>query len=151
MSIRRSLSSRFQGLRWKLTLSYTGVTVAALLTVELVLLGVFGIGLVLVLNSGYLQAQLINAASTDYGPALRPYLARTPPDQEGIADWLERIANASLSIPLDFDASDEMLVVGRDGRLLGARPSDLLGSDVLGQPLDFRAIPELEDPLQAAL
>jgi NarL family two-component system sensor histidine kinase LiaS len=152
MSIPNSLANRFQGLRWRLTLSFTGVTVGALLTVELLLLGAFSVGLVILLNSGFLPAQLIEAASVDYAPTLRSYLAQTPPDQEGIADWLARVGIASsVNVPLDFDATDEMLVVGSDERLLGARPSDLLGSDVIGQPLDFQAIAGLADPLQAAL
>lgn len=152
MSIRSSLSSRFRQLRWKLTLSYTIVTVGALLTVELVLLGALGVGTVVLLNSGFLPAQLIEAASADYAPVLRFFLAQTPPDQVGITDWLEHVGAAySESIPLTFEATDEMLVVGDDGRLLGVRPPDLLGSGLIGQPLDFRAIPGLADPLQAAL
>jgi NarL family two-component system sensor histidine kinase LiaS len=152
MSIQRSLANRFKRLRWKLTLSYTGVTVGALLVVELVLLGAIGVGLIALLNSGFLPALLIEASSVDFAPALRPYLAQTPPDQAGIADWLDRVGNlTSLDVPLDFDATEEMLVVGSDGRLLGAKPPDLLGSDQIGQPLDPSAIPGLEDPLQAAL
>jgi NarL family two-component system sensor histidine kinase LiaS len=152
MSMRRSLTKRFQRLRWKLTLSYTGVTVGALLTVELIILGALGIGLVVILNSGFLQTRLIEAASVDYVPTLRPYLAQTPPDLEGVADWLERAGSASsVPLPLTFEATDEMLVVGSDGRLLGARPPDLLGVDVIGQPFDFQAIPGLANPLRAAL
>jgi NarL family two-component system sensor histidine kinase LiaS len=152
MSIRRSLANRFQGLRWKLTLSYTGVTVGALLTVELLLLAVLGVGLVALLDSGYLPALLIEAATEDYAPKLRSYLVQSPPDQLGIADWLERVgAASSVRVPLTFEATDEMLVVGSDGRLLAVRPPNLLGSDLIGQPLDPQVIPGLAGPLQAAL
>lgn len=147
-----SLTKVHQHLRWKLTLSYTGVTVGALLTVEFVLLVILSVGLVVLLNSGSLPALLIETASVDYAPTLRFYLAQTPPDQAGIADWLEHVGPASsATLPLTFEATDEMLVVGRDGRLLGVKPPDLLESDLIGQPLDFRAIPGLADPLQAAL
>jgi HAMP domain-containing protein len=85
-------------------------------------------------------------------PTLRSYLAQTPPDQAGIADWLENVGPASsAAIPLTLQATDEMLVVGSDGRTLGVKPPDLLGSGLIGQPLDFHAIPGLADPLQAAL
>jgi NarL family two-component system sensor histidine kinase LiaS len=152
MRIRRLLSNRFQLLRWKLTLSYTGVTVGALLTVELALLGVLGIGLIVLLNSGWMQTQLIEAAADDYAPTLRSYLAQTPPDQEGIANWLERVGTASsVTVPFTFDATDELLVVGSDGTLLGVRPPDLLGADPIGRPLDFRTVTGLAEPLQAAL
>ncbi len=135
-----------------MTLSYTGVTVGALLTVELVLLVILSVGLIFLLNSGSLPALLIETASVDYVPTLRSYLAQTPPDQAGIADWLEHVGPASsATLPLTFEATDEMLVVGSDGRLLGVKPPDLPGSGLIGQPLDFRAIPGLADPLQAAL
>jgi signal transduction histidine kinase len=127
------------------------VTVGALLTVELVLLGVISILLVTWLNSGFLPTLMIEAASGSYASTLRPYLAQTPPDQEGIADWLESALPASSTIPLSFDATDEMLVVGRDGRLLGAKPPDLLGTGLIGQPLDAESVPGLATPLGAAL
>jgi hypothetical protein len=57
-------SRRFQSLRWKLTLSYLGVTVAALLTVELLLLSGLGFGLVTLIKSGFLPEQIIQAATT---------------------------------------------------------------------------------------
>lgn len=143
---------RFQQLRWRLTLTYTGVTLAALLTVELILLGIAGIGLILLINSGILQAQLIEAVNTDYAPILRFYLEQSPPDQAGIGDWLEGVGSASsVTLPLSFEATDEMLVVGSDSNLLAVRPVDLLGKELLGQPFDGHLIPGLADPLKAAL
>lgn len=44
-----------------------------------------------------------------------------------------------------------MLVVGSDGALLGARPSDLLGSEAVGRSVGIQAVPGLAEPLQAAL
>lgn len=152
MSTLNPVGKRTSSLRWKLTLSYTVVTVGALLTVELVLLTMLGTGLVWLLNSGVLPVQLIQAVSTEYTPALQFYLAQTPPDQSGIANWLEHVGAAySDTIPLTFDATDEMLVVGSDGRLLAIKPPDLLGADLTGQLLDTQAIPGLQTPLQAAL
>ena len=66
-----SYTKRFQRLRWKLTLSYTAVTVGALLTVELILLASTAIFVAILLNRGVLQAELINAVSTAYTPPLR--------------------------------------------------------------------------------
>ena len=132
MSTINVLTDRFQQFRWKLTLTYTGVTIAALLTVEIILLGLFVIGLIGLINSGYLPEQLIEAASAGYTPMLRHYLAQNPPDQEGLAVWLERVDVASsVNIPLTFEATDEMFVVGSDGHLLAVKPPDLLGSDLI--------------------
>ena len=112
-------NNRFQQLRWRLTLTYTGVTIGALLTVELILLGLAGIGIILLINSGFLPAQLIEAANADYAPVLQFYLAQTPPDQEGIARMVGTCwSRISVTLPLSFEATDEMLVVGSDGKLL---------------------------------
>lgn len=152
MSIRTSLANRFQQLRWKLTLSYTGVTVGVLVTLELILLVALGIWLIVLVNSGALPQRLIESGVAQFTPTLRTYLSQTPPDQEGIAEWLAWVKAATGSnIPLSFDATDEILVVGFDGTLLGASPTDLLGNDGIGQPLDPQAIPGLAAPLQAAL
>jgi NarL family two-component system sensor histidine kinase LiaS len=147
-----SLSKGYQQLRWKLTLSYTAVTVGALLAVEFVLLVGLGLLLIALLNSGFLPAQLIEASASSYTPTLRFYLTQTPPDQDSIGQWLEQVGAAySTNLPLSFDATDEMFVVGADGRLLAARPPDLLGDGAVGQPLDAQAVPGLIDPLRAAL
>lgn len=152
MRTQNSFGNRFQQLRWKMTLTYTAVTVGALLTMELIVLVLLGVGLTMLLNSGFLQAQLIQAAATDYGPSLRPHLAQSPPDLVGIADWLARAGNfSSVDVPLDFDATGEMFVVGSDTRLLAVRPVELLGSAEIGQPLDPIVISGLAAPLQAAL
>jgi NarL family two-component system sensor histidine kinase LiaS len=147
-----SLSKGYQQLRWKLTLSYTAVTVGALLAVEFVLLVGLGLLLIALLNSGFLPAQLIEASASSYTPTLRFYLTQTPPDQDSIGQWLEQVGAAySTNLPLSFDATDEMFVVGADGRLLAARPPDLLGDGAVGQPLDAQAVPGLIDALRAAL
>ena len=149
MSNRPSFSKGYQQLRWKLTLSYAGVTVGVLLTVELVLLGLAAIFISILINSGILPAQLIETSSESYTPALRFFLQQEPPDQEGISEWLDRAGAAtSISLPLSFDVTDEMLVVGSDGSLLGALS---LGRGRIGEPLDHQAIPGLTDPLLAAL
>ncbi|MGW8144272.1 MAG: ATP-binding protein [Anaerolineales bacterium] len=152
MSDPRPSKNRFQQLRWRLTLTYTGVTLAALLTVELILFGIAGIGIVLLVNSGFLPAQMIESANADYLPILRFYLEQSPPDQSGINGWLQGVGSASsVTLPLSFDAIDEMLIVGSDSRLLGVRPMDLLGGDLLGQPFDGQMFTGLASPLKAAL
>ncbi|MCP5095282.1 MAG: HAMP domain-containing protein [Chloroflexi bacterium] len=140
----------WQQLRWKLTISYAAVTVGALLTVEIILLGGLAVLLVIMLNSGILQTQLIESASSTYTPVLRFLLTQTPPDQAGIDEWLESIASTP-TVPLSFDGTDEMFVVGRNGRLLGSKSSHLLGSNQIGQPLNTQAILGLDGPIQAAL
>jgi len=147
-----SYTKRFQQLRWKLTLSYTGVTVGALLTVELIILASTAIIVAVLLNSGVIQAELINAVSNDYMPPLQFLLSQTPPDQDEITNFLDRMGAATSStIPLTFNASDQLFIVGHDGVLLGSKPLDLFGSDTIGHPVNMQALPGLAAPLQAAL
>ncbi len=148
-----SYTNRFQQLRWKLTMSYTAVTVGALLTVELILLAGTAIFVAVLLNSGVLQAELINAVSAAYTPPLRFLLSQTPPNQEEISDLLDQIGTTagSTTIPLTFNASDQLFIVGHDGILLGSKPKDLFGSGSIGLPVDMQALPGLAAPLQAAL
>ncbi len=147
-----SFTGRFQQLRWKLTLSYTGVTVGALLTVELIILASTAIFVAVLLNGGVIQAELINAVSDEYMPSLQFLLSQTPPDQEGITNLLDRMgATAGVTIPLTFNANDQLFIVGPDGVLLGSRPPDLFGNGTIGRPVNMEAFPGLATPLQAAL
>jgi signal transduction histidine kinase len=158
MSIRGSLTKHLRQLRWKLALSYTGVTVAALLVVELFLFLASGAYLVNLLDSGVIPTRIIEAATVEYGPVLRLYLEQSPPDQGGIAVWLERFRTSPTllqgtgSIPVIIDPGElEMILVGPDGSFLGASSSALVESGVSGHPLDAQTIPGLADILQAAL
>jgi HAMP domain-containing protein len=144
MDMPKSYTSRFRQLRWKLTLSYTGVTVGALLTLELIILASTA--------SGVIQTELIKSISGGYMPSLQFLLSETPPDQEEITDWLGRMSDAiGPTIPLTFNANDIILIVGNDGVLLGSSPPDIFGSDATGSALNMQALPGLAAPLQAAL
>ena len=151
MDIRAFLLNRFRRLRWKLTLSYTGVTVATLLAMELVLYGLWIGGLAFLINSGILPAQLVESTVVDYAWELQPYLITSPPDYASVAHWLDRIRPGPGSIGFNIDETDGLLVVGHEGLLLATSPSDFLASVAIGQPFDPRAIPGLAEPLRAAL
>lgn len=152
MEMPRSYTNRFQQLRWKLTLSYTGVTVGALLTVELIMLVSTAIVVAVLLNSGVIQAELINSVSSDYMPPMQFLLSQTPPDKDEINNFLNRMgAVSTATIPLTFNATDQLFIVGHDGVLLGSRSSDLFASDMIGHPVNTQVLPGLDAPLQAAL
>jgi len=151
MDIRSSLTNRFRQLRWKLTLSYTVVTVGALLAVEFVLYSISAGVLTLMINSGYLPTQIIHSAAIGYTPELRTYLSQSPPDPQEIAGWLERIRPAPYYVGYNINDADGLLVVDSLGNLLAISPPDYVENSVLGQPLGPQAIPGLADPLQAAL
>lgn len=139
-------------------MSYTGVTVGAMLVVELILI-VVGIGLFFsLLNNGTLPRLIIDKINRDFVPSLRPYLEESPPDVEGIAAWLERDSTSSDlgRVPV-FDEftinlnQDGVLVVGSDEQLLGMQPYALVETATVGQRLPADAMPGLAAPLKAAL
>jgi len=152
MNTPNSYTKRFRQLRWKLTLSYTGVTVLALLTVELIFLASTAIVVAVLLNSGVIQTELINAVSKEYRSPLKYLLSQTPPDQDGITALLDQaVALTEVTIPLTFNGADQVFVVGHDGVLLASNPRDLIGIDAIGHQINMQALPGLADPLQAAL
>lgn len=152
MGVPGSRTKRFRPIRWRLTLSYTGVTVGALLTVELIILASTAIAVAVLLRSGILQAELIQAVSDVYTPPLQFLLSETPPDQDKINNLLDRMnVAAGSTIPLTFNASDQLFIVGHDGVLLGSNSPDLFGSGAIGNPVNMQAFPGLAAPLQAAL
>ncbi len=115
-----SMNRYFGKLRWKLTLSYMLVTVGALLVVQLVIVGggAFLFDWVLV-RSGVLSQISQQIAAESYIPGLKPYLATTPPNREGIELWLHQF---------DARTTDEndpftIMVLDAEGSLLAASPN----------------------------
>ncbi len=116
-------------LRWKLTLSYTAVTVVALLSLELLLIG----GLAAFLYSPappYLISQWL---AGNVSPRLEPYLAQDPPDLEGLRTTFQEVGGdvgggEESTDPTDLDlfvlAPDRRLLAessGREDLILGER------------------------------
>ena len=97
-----SYTKRFRQLRWKLALSYTGVTVGALLTVELIILASTAIIVTLLLNGGVIQTELINAMSAEYMPRCSfcfPRLRRTRTrSPTGWIEWVPRLVQPFRSL-----------------------------------------------------
>lgn len=125
MSVRPELTKPFWQLRWRLTLTYTAVTVGALLVVELIAILASGSYLINLLDRGYLPPRVIEAAMTDYLPMLRHFLEQDPPDQEGIAIWLGRFYSSTTllqgagGVPVILDPGEfELLMFDSDGVLM---------------------------------
>jgi methyl-accepting chemotaxis protein len=115
-------------LRWKLTLSYTFVTVAALLVVQLALVGggAFLFDWLLV-RSGVLSQISQQIAAESYIPGLRPYLSATPPNQEGIELWLRQFDARTTS----EDDPLTVLVFDDGGTLLAASPQEAIPDEIM--------------------
>src|SRR5258706_2656850 len=83
-----------RGLRGKLILTYTLVTVLALLAVEVVaLLGLGAAGLVSLGVDPNRDGYLNDVVST-LAPQARPYLQPGAEDQSGLQTWLEKLSSS---------------------------------------------------------
>lgn len=155
---KRGLSS-LRRLQWKLTLSYTLVTVAALLILELILIGVF----LVFLNSGTVPLLAAQSFRDDVAPRLGPYLAEDPPNVEGLRDELYFFAgesgvhggegnfrvgedNANVSFTPD---EGYLFVVDTERNLLASAPG--LDEYPAGETFEAGEIPGAEPLISAAL
>lgn len=151
-----NLFGPFRQLRWKLTMSYTAVTVGALLGSELLLFGV-ALGTVQFILTGDLFPSLVaQEMSSTLAPELEPYLEQEPPDVEGIAAWLQspgaRDASTGTNLSIDSqpDSTNRLYVLDADKRLLGAAPNDQENA-LIGVPLPANVLPESRTVIDRAL
>jgi len=107
----------FRTLGWKLTLSYTLVTVIALLVVEMALLGVV---VILLFDSNFLP-RLAAQAVVGTAPQLAAYLDDQTPDVNGLNSWLANISvngysyRGSTGQYIEFDPNS---LTGKDSQIL---------------------------------
>lgn len=131
LSVKTSIFS-LRRLRWKLTLSYTLVTILTLLAVELVLVGI----LAAFLNSGLPSRLAAREMRDSLAPSLEKPLAQSPPNTEAIRDELTNFVDFSYAegssdnMPRSQDPTSfqfgpnegGLFVVNRDRRLLVSVP-----------------------------
>jgi len=146
-------------LRWKLTASYTLVTVATIVTVQALVL-VVG---VLVLREAleWLPRGVREEMSSRLAPQVSPYLQGEAPDLEGIHRWLATAGRVTIEgedggeSDITFDVLElvggntRLLVLDREGRLLGSTRQ--AAAPVTPQPFDPGAYPGLPEVLPGAL
>ena len=150
----------FRKLRWKLTLSYTLVTVSALLVVILVMGGL--VFARVFLPNNYLSPEMLVEILQEQDTKVWTHiLSQSPVDMELIELALTKSSGIITSRiflrigAVEFSArtvaSLRWLVVGADGTLLGKFDPYFLPKSVIGKPLDVNQLKGLEAPLKAAL
>jgi NarL family two-component system sensor histidine kinase LiaS len=124
------LSAPFARLGWKLTLSYTPVTAAALAAVEILALGI----LVAVVNSPKFLPGLAAKAVIESAPQVYPFLRGKVPDINGLESWLLRASQSGFAtecgagLTVSFatgrlsERGDFLAVADEQGRVLAAEP-----------------------------
>lgn len=157
MNMRPSVPNRLQKLRWKLMLSYTGVTIGAILVLGLFAAIAANIWLDNQLQRTDLPYQLVEMAATGYVNELRPMLNQSSPDQENIHSFLDRIKTTSTlilldNVPLTFDPGElQVLVVDNQGILMGPPAIPIFADRIVNERFDPLEFPQLAKALQAAL
>ncbi len=149
----KRLFTPFHRLQWKLTLSYTLVTVTAVLLLEVIVL-IF-LGRVL-LTSDLLPLAISEALESIANEEIAPYLEQSPPDHEAIEAWIleakqtGRIRREDSGWQVQFSPMylNAMVVVGTDGLIVAAYPPDRFPQN---QSIATCLSPEESDALQAAL
>jgi len=154
----------FRQLRWKLTLSYTLVTVGALLVITLILGGIAFTQIFIPVQSmdpeQLIDAWMNSRTSSNY-PTLCQLLSQSPVDIELLNVYLKDPQSNINSISLfrigalDFwvttKASIRLSMFSPDGILLGTSvPDDPLFGSAIGRSFDPGQVPGLEAPFRAA-
>src|SRR5215211_7699463 len=143
-------------LRWKLTLSYTLVTVVALLMAELLLFAAF----IALLSSPVLPGFVVQELKETVVPRVEPALSEAPPDTEALREgvlqetWLSFDGGnveqgAGRSDPALGPGDGYLFVVDDEQRLLASDRG--LESSIEGERLDSGPFPGLDPVLTAAL
>ena len=105
-------------LRWKLTLSYTLVTVVALLALELILAS----ALVAFAYSPAPPYLISQWAASNISPRLEPHLARKEPDVKGLRAALQKSIGVDNGPAGSDPAAGSLFVLGKNGQLLVSEP-----------------------------
>ncbi len=162
MSIER-IKSTFRRLQWKLTLSYTAVTVGSLFVVVLILGYLFSMAFVPIdiYNRVLTPEAWFRIIAENSSHIWLPVMSQDPIDTRLVSALLQEsdfsitdvnlIKIGDFQIQMGTDAQGSAFIVGPDGILLGFVDSNLVSQDAVGQPMDMGILPGLEKPLEAAL
>jgi len=157
------IKTSFRRLHWKLTLSYTAVTVGSLFVVVLMLGYLF--------SKAFIPIDIYNRVMTpeawfriikeNTSHIWRPVMSQEPIDTQLVSALLQEsdlsindvnlIDIGDFQIQMGTDAQGSAFIIGPDGILLGFVDSDLVSEDSIGQPMDMGILPDFERTLKAAL
>jgi signal transduction histidine kinase len=152
--------SFFRSLRWRMTLSYTIVTIGALLVVELLVM-VFLMSY-FVRNIDLTPETLIANLREEWTPMMQQFFSSEPPDVEGARAYLEDVQGTVIStrpllifgsLQLEMRVQDflHFYYLLNDRSLVYAIPQGIVPEEDFGQKIPFDYLPGLESPLRAAL
>ncbi len=158
-SIGNMLSKTFRRLRWKLTLSYTAVTLGTLL-VSLLIVAFLVLSTIFLPYDHAPLEMWVQAVDEQAVPLARMLLSESPPNTAGIADLvnyddaakfesLDLYSIGNVTLYVRATSAFEMFIFDPKGLLLGRTGHPPFPSS--GQQFDVRSVSRLEPPLRAAL
>ncbi|MBE0411685.1 MAG: hypothetical protein IBX69_18315, partial [Anaerolineales bacterium] len=127
------LTRIFHRLHWKLTLTYTLVTVAAVVLLEIILLLFLGSFFV---KSDYFPTIIAQALEYIATPELQEFIDQPAPDQQGLTQWLEQVwhqreikmEESGWSLQFSPMVVNWLVVVDASGLILAHKPPHLFNS-----------------------
>lgn len=156
--LRHRLITPLRQLRWKLTISYTAVTVGALLVAEIVLF--LGLASYVTDRSSLTPNELVDVLNSSYVPLARRFLSKSPPDVIGLQQYLETRENVVVDIdPIRigdfvFEVSStnilNVLFINSDGTFIESIPHNVLNESEVGEEFVASEITGLTEPYEAA-
>jgi len=149
-----------KSLRWRLTFSYSMVTIGALLVVEILVMA--GLMVYFVENIDLTPETLIPNLRQEWTPMMQKYFSSDPPDVEGARAYLEKVQSTvistepllifgSLQIQMNVKDFLHFYYLLKDRTLVYAIPSRIVSDNDLGKKIPFNYLPGLSEPLRAAI
>lgn len=164
MAFLKRIQQSLQRLQWKLTFSYTAVTVGALLLAVLIL-GVLLFSTILAPHELIPPGLWVNIFRERISPDWRYVLAKKPVDttlvnlmiqqsfgeqQDFQVSYIDLLRIGDLQLTARMMGQANILIVSPERILWGTSNPNWVSSEAIGLPLDLDILPGLEDPLHAA-
>jgi NarL family two-component system sensor histidine kinase LiaS len=164
MAVIERIHPFFRRLQWKLTLSYTAVTVGSLLVIVLIL-GYLLFSTVLVpidiLNSVLTPNAWIQIVSQNAPPEWRYILSQKPVDTQLLSmllrddelqiTFFDLFQIGDLQVRVRTTGQGSVFIIDPEGILLGSSNPEIVSDHLVGKPFDLGILPELDAVLEAAL
>ncbi len=154
------LKNAFRSLRWRLTFSYTLVTIGALLVVEIILM--VGLMYYFVSNIDLTPETIIANLRAEWTPKVQEFFSEEPPNIREFREYLSEVQGTSIStrpltifgnLEIEMKAQDflNFYYLLDDRTLVDAIPGDIVTEDMIGKKFPYDYLPGLEKHLSAAL
>jgi NarL family two-component system sensor histidine kinase LiaS len=164
MTFRDRIQQFFRRLQWKLTFSYSAVTVGTLLIIVLIL-GYLLFSTVLVpleiLNTVLSPKAWIQVVSQNIPPEWRYILSQKPvdtvllsmllQDDELQITFFDLFQIGDLQVRVRTTGQGSVFMLDPKGNLLGSSNNSLVSDNLIGKPFRLELLPDLEDVLESAL